>query len=198
MKEFSLPIKYNWELAHKLISLSKDSTSFKYEIGEYIPSEGGVIFHRYLTNDTTQNYIVVDLQNLSLASVWSNISNSPIGASARSVWNGYGNTQAIITQSGVNSGAAFLCETSSNGEKNDWYLPAIQELNKLSCNMLEVSKGLEIAGGSILFARQWSSTESGGDGGTNTALSFNFTLNRTEGSQKSNTNAVRAVRQFSI
>jgi len=168
---------------------------FQYEIGEYVSSEGGVIFHRYLTG-STQSYLVVDTQDLSSGIVWSNIDNVLIGVSAQSKWNGSGNTTAITTQSGATTGAAFLCEGSPNNGKSDWYLPAIQELNKLWCNMLEVSKGLEIAGGSQLtFGLYWSSTEHF----NSLAWSFNFYFGIPDYDyNKDFTFYVRAVRQFSI
>lgn len=195
MKEFSLPIKYNWELAHKLISESNESgSSFTYEIGQHVPSEGGVIYHRYMEG-TTQKYLVVDTQDLSSGSVWSDVTNVEIGSSAQSRWNGSGNTTAITTQPGASSGAAFLCAASTNNGKSDWYLPAIQELNKLWSNMLEVSQGIEAAEGSqLVFDNYWSSTEFG----FNFAWFFFFSNGTAGTNDKLNAFYVRAVRQFSI
>ena len=166
---------------------------YQYEIGEYVPSEGGVIFHRYLTNNTTQNYIVVDLQDLG-QDVWSDIDT--IANNATSLWNGSANQSIITSQAGATSGAAFLCEASTNGGKNDWYLPAIQELNKLWCNMLEVSQGLQsTSGNQLTFSQYWSSTEF--DSGS--AWVFRFELGYMSGRGKVfSTPYVRAVRQFSI
>jgi hypothetical protein len=174
------------------------SPQFQYEIGEYVPSEGGVIFHRYLTG-TTQNYLVVDTQDLG-QDVWSNIDNVIIGVSASSIWNGLGNTTAIITQLGAVSGAAFSCQSSNNQGFTDWYLPAIHELNKLWFNMLEVSKGLDIAGGSQLLngaltpVNYWSSTELD----ANYARYFAFYIGDVAYDYKYTSNYIRAVRQFSI
>jgi len=167
------------------------SSQFQYEIGQHVAAQGGVIFHRYLTGNT-QNYLVVDTQNLGPA-VWSNIDNT--ANNATSLWNGSSNQSIITSQPGAISGAAFLCEASTNGGKNDWYLPAAQELNKLWCNMLEVSRGLEIAGGFQLeFSDYWSSTESGND----SAWGFGFTNGDISSGSKDSTIYVRAVRQFSI
>ena len=177
--------------AGNITVLENSSISFQYEIGQYVAAQGGVIFHRYLTG-TTQNYLVVDLLDLGTA-VWSNIDNT--ANNATSLWNGSSNQSIITSQPGAISGAAFLCEVSINGGKNDWYLPAAQELNKLWCNMLEVSKGLEIAGGFQLeFSDYWSSTEDD----FNSAWVFNFNDGVTLNYNKSNTGYVRAVRQFSI
>jgi hypothetical protein len=165
---------------------------FQYDIGDYVASEGGVIFHRYLTGNT-QSYLVVDLQDLG-QDVWSNIDT--IANNATSLWNGSSNQSIITSQPGAISGAAFLCQASTSGGLTDWYLPAIQELNKLWCNMLEVSKGLEIASGSqLIFSDYWSSTEFG----TNYAWTFYFYIGGTNYYNKGDANPyVRAVRQFSI
>jgi hypothetical protein len=173
------------------ISNAGGSSEFTYEVGEYVSDQGGVIFHRYLTG-STQSYLVVDLQNLA-SSAWSNITNSE--TSGNSLWSGDVNTQFIITQSGATSGAAFLCDSSTNGGKNDWYLPAIHELNKLYCNMLEVAQGLEIVGGTQLsLSAYWSSTENF----SVNACNFNFLTGLANVTGKSNSQSVRAVRKFSI
>lgn len=170
------------------------SSQFLYQVGDYIPSKGGVIYHRYLTgtNIITQNYLVVDLQDLGTA-VWSNINNT--ANNATSLWNGSSNQSIITSQPGATSGAAFSCQASINGGLADWYLPAIQELNRLWDNMLEVSKGLEIAGGSQLtFDTYWSSTEYN----SINAWGFYFYNGTVNPSTKDDTFYVRAVRQFSI
>ena len=132
------------------------------------------------------------MQDLGTA-VWSNIDNT--ANNATSLWNGSSNQSIITSQPGATSGAAFLCQASTNGGLTDWYLPAIQELNKLWCNMLEVSKGLEIVGGFQLeFSDYWSSTESG----SNFAWGFDFNGGSANGDDKNDANYVRAVRQFNI
>ena len=186
MKEFKLPKIYKWQQWRELIS------TFKYEIGQYVPSEGGVIYHRFLTG-TTQNYLVVDTQDLG-QEVWSNIYNVSSGAS--SLWDGQSNTNTITTQTGAVTGAAFLCAASTNNGKNDWYLPAVQELNKLWNNTLEVSQGIETAGGSQLDipSYHWSSSELN----SNEAWLFLFIGGSTSYDNKGNLFYVRAVRKFSI
>lgn len=166
-------------------------SQFQYEIGEYVSSEGGVIYHRYMEG-TTQKYLVVDLLDLGTA-VWSNIDNT--ANNATSLWNGSSNQSIITSQAGAISGAAFLCQASTNGGLTDWYLPAIQELNKLWCNMLEVSQGLQSASGNQLtFSQYWSSTEYD----LSSAWYFFFDAGSASCDGKDNAAYVRAVRQFSI
>lgn len=133
---------------------------FQYEIGEYVPSEGGVIYHRFLTG-TTQNYLVVDTEDLD-EFIWSNINN--LNTNATSLWDGQINTDLILAQLGCNEGAAYECSISIRNGKSDWYLPSIQELNTIWNNMFSISKVLDSIGGTQMssFNSQkyyWSSTE---------------------------------------
>jgi hypothetical protein len=139
---------------------------YTYEIGEYVPSEGGVIFHRY-KDGGQENYLVVDTTDLSTGSTWSNIDNTIIGQTSQSTWDGESNSNTITSQPGANSGGAFLCSGSTNGSKTDWYLPAIDELSLLWQNRFNVNKTLSgnsnygaIGGATqILNKDYWSSTE---------------------------------------
>jgi hypothetical protein len=174
---------------------------FTYEIGDYVSSEGGVIAHRWLSTSaggspmsgTVQNYLVVDSQDLSNSAEWA--SNAILIPDAKSIWGGLSNTISIVTEAPVPNYAAVLCDSSSNGGKTDWYLPAIQELNKLWNNMWEVSQGIERAGGNqFVFNSYWSSTEYD----PNSAWAFTFSYGQSAVSFKSATYCVRAVRKFSI
>jgi hypothetical protein len=174
-------------------------TDYTYEIGQYVASQGGVIFHRY-KDGGNENYLVVTINDISTSSVWSNISNIAIGATARSTWDGLSNSNAIITQ-GATSGAAKICLDYSVGAINDWYLPAIDELSLLLNNRFNVNRTLSGASsaGTISGATQigynvyWGSTE----GDSTSAWGFTF-LNGGASSAKSNPGYVRAVRKFTI
>jgi hypothetical protein len=141
---------------------------YTYEIGEYVPSEGGVIFHRY-KDGGQERYLVVDIDDLNggVGIEWSNIDNTIIGQTSQSTWDGESNSNAITSQPGANSGGAFLCSGSTNGSKTDWYLPAIDELSLLWQNRFNVNKTLSgnsnygtIGGATqILNKNYWSSTE---------------------------------------
>jgi hypothetical protein len=189
--------------AGNITVLENSSISFQYEIGEYVASEGGVIAYRWLsstangspTAGTVQNYLVVDTQDLP-AVLWAT-SNANI-LNVESTWNGLTNT-ANIYDAGIEGGfgtpAATSCYNSSNNGKTDWYLPAIDELNKVWDNRWEIAQGLIAASGNQLgFNSYWSSTELDGD----FAWYFDFFTGFTGTVDKSNNYFVRAVRQFSI
>jgi hypothetical protein len=173
---------------------SAGGTDFTYQLGEYVSSEGGVIFHRYKESGQ-EKYLIVDITDLSTSSVYSDIDSILIGPSAQSTWDGSSNTTAILNQ-GATSGAAFLCDTSANGGQNDWYLPAIDELNLIFNNRFNINKTLSGVGGAgtIGFDNYWSSTES-----ANTfARLFFFFPGSANTTNKNNTHYVRAVRALTI
>jgi hypothetical protein len=170
-------------------------TNYIYEIGQYVPDQGGVIFHRYLEGGN-ENYLVVALIDQSLGQIWSNIDDTLIGPSAQSLWDGLTNSNAIVGQAGFTNGAAKTCLDLILQDKNDWYLPSIQELNKLWSNYLEVSKTLSQTSGATLLQTglYWSSTEYG----DSSAWGFKFTSGTADGYSKTNPYYVRAVRKFSV
>jgi len=175
--------------------LSGVTSGYTYEIGQYVQDQGGVIFHRYLDGNN-QNYLVVALIDQSLGQIWSNIGDTLIGPSAQSLWDGLTNSNAIVGQAGFTNGAAKTCLDLILQDKNDWYLPSIQELNKLWSNYLEVSKTLSQTAGAKLLQPNfyWSSTEISNF----TAYSFNFNYGTGNDGGKGNFHNVRAVRKFSV
>jgi len=191
-------VSYNW-------SSIVAGGQFTYEIGQYVVSEGGVIMHRWLstlpngtpTAGATQNYIVVDLNNLSSSAQWATLSvDIP---NVESTFNGQTNTANLIAAgaaSGITVGtAAQLCDASAAQGKSDWYLPALDELSKLWQNRWEVAQGINLAAGTQLaFINYWSSTEYV----SNLAWYFNFTIVRADSATKTSSTSVRAVRRFSI
>lgn len=176
--------------------LSGVTGGYTYEIGQYVPNQGGVIFHRYLEGGN-ENYLVVALTNQSTSQVWSNIDNELIDPTAQSLWDGLSNSNAIVNQPGFTNGAAALCLNYAVGVIDDWYLPSIQELNKLWINYLEVSKTLSQTDGAtgLELTSYWSSTEYD----LSNAWTFSFYLGYVfNGYGKNATNNVRAIRKFSL
>lgn len=170
-------------------------SAFTYEIGEYVPSEGGVIFHRYLESGN-ENYLVVPIVDESNSQNWSNITSTLIGAPAQSTWDGESNSNAIVAQANHLSSAASLCLNSSTGVQTDWHLPSIDELSLLYQNRFHVHKSFSAIGGAsnIASAGYWSSTEFG----TGIAWNFTFANGYANLSGKNATAYVRAVRTFTL
>ncbi len=176
---------------------------YTYEIGQYVSTQGGVIFHRYIDSGV-QNYLVVDTTDFPVGP-WSNITTPSIGPTAQSTWDGLSNSNAIVGQ-GATSGAAKLCLDLVSLGKNDWYLPSLDELSLLWHNRFNVNKTLSgnssfgpISGASELnfSSSYWSSTESTFGGAVAWCFSFGSGNGTLVNKSDSFTNT-RAIRKFSI
>jgi hypothetical protein len=132
---------------------------FTHYIGEQFG--GGVIFNLWKDSQGIEHGLVVDKTDLSTSQVWSNLDTTLSGPSAQSSWDGLSNSNAIVGQTGHTNSAAALCLNSTNGGQDDWYLPAIQELNMLWNNYYTVARSLsQISGATQLEqAPYWSSSE---------------------------------------
>lgn len=182
------------------IALSQLGASYKYEIGQYVNSEGGVIFHRWLsksagtepTSGTVQNYLVMSV-SFATNAPWG-LYNTDV-LNSESTWNGLSNTNAIITGGGLPTDAAGICLAYSNLGKSDWYLPSIDELNKMWINRRDIAQGLIVGSGlNLSNSKCWSSTEVDKLG----AYFFEFGVGTIIGGDKRNTAKVLPVRTFSI
>lgn len=168
--------------------------------GIHYPGElygGGVIFW---VDHTGQHGLIVSMVDLSLGVYWSNI-NPTIGEAAQSDWDGLGNSNAIVGQTGHTNSTAKTCLDYVNtdygtGVFSDWYLPARGELNDLWNNLKAVQKTLDNYGSPAtqlsLQNYYWSSTELGG----NLAWYFDFHNGSADTYNKYYGWPTRAVRAF--
>jgi hypothetical protein len=184
------------------------SGGYTYEIGQYVPSEGGVIAHRWLSTialgspeaGTVQNYLVVDIDDLSESAPFLTGPVIP-GTNYFSSWDGLSNNTNLIANGGGGVGTAvYICVNSTNNGKTDWYLPAIDELSKIYQNRFDIAQGLINAGGTQMHLWEntltdyyYSSTAIG-----ESAFLFNFSHGQSLQGDNSNSYIVRAVRKFSI
>jgi hypothetical protein len=170
---------------------------YTHSIGEQFG--GGVIFYLWKDAQGTEHGLIVDLTDLTSENnpvSWSNITNSEIGLSAQSLWDGITNSNAIVSQPGHINSAAALCLNSTNGGQNDWYLPSMQELNLLWNNYYHVSKTFsQINGANQLKLEYLSSTEFG-NGSSSPVFKFRFYSGFGDLINKLSTGAVRAIRAF--
>ena len=177
-------------------STSGSSGGFTHYIGEAFG--GGVIFHLWKDAQGVEHGLIVDKTDLSTGQAWSNISQTLIGATAQSSWDGLSNSNAIVGQAGHTSSASALCLNSTNGGQSDWYLPSIDELSLLWHSRFNVNKSLSAIGGATnlpMSAYYWSSTELDFDSDYD-AWYFYCDYGDADYSSKSFTYYVRAVRAF--
>jgi hypothetical protein len=166
--------------------------------------QGGVVFW---VDNTGSHGRICSMTDLSTSSVWCNwigVTGTLIGASAQNDWDGLGNSNAIVGQSGHTTSAAELCldyinENYGTGTYSDWYLPGHSELNELFNNIKAVQKALESDGNdattTISETYYWSSSEYSGY----FAWLFSFRIDNPIASfydNKQDTFYVRAVRAF--
>ncbi len=159
---------------------------------------GGIVFW---VDQTGQHGLICSVIDVCQGCNWSNVTSNSIGSAAMSDWDGPGNSNAIVGQSGHTSSAAQLCldyvnENYGTGIYSDWYLPARVELNDLWNNFKAVQKSLESDGNpattKLSLSPYWSSSESS----ATTAWIYYFHAGYTSTSPKTNYTIVRAVRDF--
>ena len=141
--------------------------------------------------------LIASLTNLATNLPWTVPAqqSNPIGSAAESFSNGLTNTNAIIAQTGAaatNAYAAGTARLHNGGLFNDWYLPALWELNLCYNSVAIVNKILGSTNGfqTTLYSYYWSSTEYQNV----TVWGQNFTDGSMQNLTKGDSQYVRAVR----
>ena len=145
---------------------------------------GGIVFYIYIGSDGNQHGLIVN-KNESTAQ-WQ---SSGTTTNATRSWDGAYNTGLMTS-----SPAADYVNGLTDGGFTDWYLPSIDELSILWHNRFHANNALNAGGFTLLSnkAVYWSSTEYNAAH----AFLFSFFNGNADGSNKSNTYSVRAVRAF--
>lgn len=155
--------------------------------------DGGVVACIPTTPIKGAVYLITQLQDASMSSVWSNI-DTEIGTSAQSLSAGLGNSNAIIAQHGFTEGAAKVCRDTSDGGHNDWYLPAFKEALCLAQNNEIIDKTAKVTP----FSNDpyWTSSEYTVVGEENNAFGVNLFTRKPIVLFKNHSALVRCVRGF--
>lgn len=191
----SVPYALHAKTAETVVGVG--SGGFIHYIGELYG--GGVVFHVYRDSSGAEHGLVVSLTNVSDSAQWG--LDSIDVPNCESSWNGQANTTAILNAGGLPTDAAGLCDAFNGGGFTDWYLPAIDELNTLYNNRVNVNMVLSTAVGAaeIVLASDalylWASTEHTVSKGYAFDIKFGFP-NSLNYHIKTNTYYVRAVRDF--
>jgi hypothetical protein len=151
--------------------------------------QGGIIF--YLDGSGCHGLVAAPT-NQSTSASWYNGNYIDTRAYGSGLFEGKYNTAMINPTQGGASSAAAICGNLSLGGYNDWYLPSIEELNKMYQN---IGQGNTLGLGNVgNFANNyyWSSTEFD----NNFAWLQIFDFGNQYYSLKGNTYYVRAVRAF--
>jgi hypothetical protein len=177
------------------LSVTQTQTTLKPDLSIGDRYQGGIIAYilqpgdpGYDKNET--HGIISATRDQSNGIQWYNGRYTTTGASATAIGTGNSNTKTIVSRQVEGNYAARLCYDLVIGEYSDWYLPSIDELNKLCINSNAIGGFSDIYG-------YWSSTEHSRVDRKVTAwdqLFFNCVQNNT--SDKSNKNCVRCIRSF--
>jgi len=124
---------------------------------------GGIVVGEWDENGV-KKALIASLTNLGIPIPWTETSYQgvQIGTSAESFSDGLGNTDAIIAQTLLPADvtyAAGIARLHTDGGYNDWYLPAVWELDMCYNAAAIVNKVLGIANGFLTDTSYWSSTE---------------------------------------
>jgi len=123
---------------------------------------GGKVAYILVNGDTgydpsVQHGLIATEADATSKMSWSNIFSTEVGAAAQgqAIGTGQANTTAIVGQTGCTSGAAYYCYNLTEGGHSDWFLPSLDELDKLFDNKDEIG-GFDDS----LDSHYWSSSES--------------------------------------
>jgi len=142
---------------------------------------GGIVFW---TDSLGQHGLIADTVDLDTGIVWNNGSFNLTNATRNGIGAGKANTERIIIKQGNGQYASQLCADYQGGGYSDWYLPSVTELTLLYNQQAVV--------GNFTTGVYWSSSELS----TQEATAISFTGGAFTPSNKTLTNAVRAIRAF--
>jgi hypothetical protein len=152
---------------------------------------GGIVVYVWKESGV-EHGLIASLTDLTIGSAhWSSIDDEYIGQDAISPIDGMSNTNAMIMQGDI-SGAAYLCDNFSSGGFDDWYLPAVWELNHCYNAAFIVNIILGADDGFKFASSYWSSTEAG----DTRSYAFHFDTAYSLSKNKNSFAVVRAVRRF--
>ena len=147
-------------------------------------TQGGIIF--YLDPSGCHGLVCALTDHSSTAAWYSSFSYLHTRAYGSGLFEGKYNTKMINWEQGGITSAAAICAAYTGGSFNDWYLPSIEELNKMYLNLDQ--QGL----GGFAIDGYWSSTEFD----FNNAWFQSFYNGYQNFSSKTSDGIVRAVRAF--
>lgn len=149
--------------------------------------QGGIIAYLFQPGDpgyvSGQTHgLITTTSTLSTTVTWG-CSGTAISTNT-SLGAGQGNTTAIVNGCFTSNKAASLCYNLSSGGYSDWYLPSLDELNKLYSNRAAI--------GGFSNTWYWSSSQNS----STTAAVTNFSSGANGSGAKTSSYSVRPIRNF--
>ncbi|OFY62365.1 MAG: hypothetical protein A3H98_03320 [Bacteroidetes bacterium RIFCSPLOWO2_02_FULL_36_8] len=173
----------NESKAKKISEITKifpmDSGLVIHQVGEKFG--GGIVFYVFTGTDGKQHGLIASLNNLSTNAKWSENTDKLIGAQSNS--DGAANTSAIIKAGGLATEAAGVCQAYNEGGFTDWYLPSMDEFEKLASNIK-----IDWTGAGFF----WTSTEKM----NGSAWGYDLRNKKANASNKTRQGTIRPIRAF--
>ncbi len=176
------------KIDHRLINRWDRAARPRHYPGDF--AAGGVVFY---VDSTGENGLVASGYDIAEEVSWA---DTPVDIpGAGSFHDGKENTRSIVDHSGEAAPAAFYCDTLALGNKEDWYLPSIDELSLLFDSRYQLNRAAgkdeDANTQGLIPGRYWSSTESG------ETEAWIVDLGNIARENKSENANVRAIRKFS-
>ena len=185
---FSILALFNTNSISHAKNPAKNLAKKKIEIGSKY--QGGIV--AYILQPDDPEYNEKETHGLIAAPIdqaqevqWYNGTYIEMNAKGKNLSSGKSNTDTIVNRQGEGAYAAKLCADFKIDGYNDWYLPSIEELNKLFLNKDKI--------GGFGTGSYWSSTE---DKKLFYAFKQGFFSGSKTSADKKSLFAVRAVRAF--
>jgi hypothetical protein len=158
----------------------------KFQVGEEY--QGGIIAY---VDEGGEHGFIATAEDISTGIKWYNGSHIRIYSIDSSIGSGKYNTEKIVKEQGSGNYAAKLCDDLVLNDYDDWFLPSIDELQKLYNNRNKI-------GGFDENGFYWSSTEnnSNDDNSYRRAQCIDFSTGQVRYYGKEQTLRVRAIRYF--
>ena len=187
--------------------------SYSYEIGEYIPAEGGIIVDRWIStlaygtptnsgSTLVQNYLVIPIVDIDNAGNYDfpfQTATFPALVGGTTSWNGLANT-AILAASPLlaPTDAAKFTNSWVYAGQSDWWLPSSDELLVIFKNKIILNRTLDVTPGAMLLYPSINSYQSSTEQDASISYYGETPVSRVSNDSKVNLFRIRPLRRFNI
>jgi hypothetical protein len=186
---------------------------YSYEIGQYIPTEGGIIVDRWLStlaygtptnsgSTLVQNYLVIPIVDIDNAGNYDfpfQTGTYPGLVGGTTSWDGLANT-AILAASPLlaPTDAAKFTNSWVYAGQSDWWLPSSDELLVIFKNKIILNRTLDVTPGAMLLYPSFNSYQSSTEQNASNNYYGETPTSIVSTDDKTNLFRIRPLRRFNI